>query len=100
MLPSSFSTIWLLTPISFDQAALLLAGFAFPWPSWLPGRVRAVAEAPLDPARVRFEPSRDGRLLRALDADGGPPLRAVASGKRFALGLTLSRVEGAMRLVR
>lgn len=56
--------------------------------------------APLDPTRVRFAAGAEGRLVRALDADGGPPLRAVAHGKRVALGLTLSRVAGAMRVVR
>jgi hypothetical protein len=56
--------------------------------------------APIDPTRVRFAPSDDGRLVRALDADGGPPVRAVSGGRRFALGLTLSRVGGSMKVVR
>ncbi len=56
--------------------------------------------APLDPTRLRLVPSDDGRLVRVVDAAGGPPLRASGGGKRFALGLTLSHVEGGFRVVR
>jgi hypothetical protein len=55
---------------------------------------------PVDPTAARFAPSDDGRLVRVLAPDGGPPLRGVANGRRFALGVTVSRVGGAMRVVR